>query len=63
MFATHQERLIKELTLSDITDMDQANRYLREQYLPAFNAEFMQPAMEEGSSFMPCIAIQIDNIL
>jgi len=63
MFATHQERLVKELALFDITDMIAANRYLREQYLPAFNAEFMQPAMEEGTSFVPCIASQIENIL
>jgi len=63
MFATHQERLVKELALFGITDMDTANRYLREQYLPAFNAEFMQPAMEEGTSFVPCIASQIEDIL
>jgi len=63
MFATHQERLVKELALFDITDMDAANRYLREQYLPAFNAEFMQPTMEEGTSFVPCIASQIEDIL
>jgi len=44
-------------------DMDTANRYLREQYLPAFNAEFMQPAMEEGTSFVPCDARQIEDIL
>jgi len=63
MFATHQARLVKELALFGITDMDTANRYVSEQYLPAFNAEFMQPAMEEGSSFVPCIASQIDDIL
>jgi len=63
MFATHQERLVKELALFGITDMEAANRYLREQYLPAFNAEFMQPALEEGSSFVPCIASQIEDIL
>jgi len=63
MFATHQARLVRELALFGICNMDDANRYLREQYLPAFNAEFMRPAMEEGSSFVPCIVSQIDDIL
>lgn len=41
MFRTHQERLPKELVLADITDMAAATQYLKEVYLPAFNAEFM----------------------
>jgi len=63
MFATHQARLVRELALFGITDMAGANRYLREQYLPAFNAEFMQPAIEQGSSFVACDVHQIDDIL
>jgi hypothetical protein len=35
-FRTHQERLPKELVLAGITDMERANRYLTEVYLPAF---------------------------
>ena len=31
--------------------------------MPAFNAEFMQPAMEEGSAFVPWIGGQLDDIL
>ena len=49
-FQTHQDRLVKELALYGITDMDAANRYLAQKYLPAFNAEFMRPAPEEGSA-------------
>ena len=51
MFRTHQDRLPRELALAGITDMVAANRYLTETHRPAFNAEFMQPAMEEGSAF------------
>jgi len=54
------ERLVKELALLGITDMMSANRYLREQYLPASNAEFMPPALKEGSRTQPS---QIDDIL
>jgi len=55
MFRTHQERLPRELALAGITDRVSANRYLAESYRPAFNAEFMQPAMEEGSAFVAWI--------
>ena len=47
MFRTHQDRLPKELAAAGITDMAAANRYLKEVYLPAFNAEFMQPVTRE----------------
>lgn len=63
MFRTHQERLPKELALAGIRDMDAANRYIRELYLPTFNAEFMQPAMEEGSAFVAYIGTELDDIL
>jgi transposase len=62
-FATHQERLPKELALMGITTMEEANRYLREIYLPAFNQKFAHQAREEGSAFMPYIGPQLDDIL
>jgi len=63
MFRTHQQRLPKELALAGITDMEAANRYIGEVYLPAFNSEFTQPAMEEGSAFVPYIGTDLDDIL
>lgn len=63
MFGTHQERLPKELALAGIKDREAANRYIREVYLPAFNAEFMQPAMEEGSAFVTYIGTDLDDTL
>lgn len=62
-FSTHQERLPKELALMGITTMNEANRYLREKYLPAFNLKFAHPAREEGSAFMPYIGPSLDDIL
>ena len=63
-FGTHQDRLVKELAYFHITEMSEANRYLREYYLPAFNAEFKEPATEQGSGFVALIAGQaIDDIL
>jgi transposase len=62
-FQTHQDRLVKELALHGITDMNAANRYLAQTYLPSFNAEFMQPAPEEGSVFVPWNGENLDDIL
>jgi len=63
MFRTHQGRLPQELALVGITDRQGANRYLEEVYRPAFNAEFMQPALEEGSAFVPWIGGDLDDFL
>jgi transposase len=63
MFRTHQDRLPKELAIKGITEMAEANRYLREDYLPAFNAEFIQPAMEEGSAFVPYVGMDLADVL
>lgn len=62
-FGTHQDRLVKELALHGITEMDAANRYLAQAYLPAYNAEFMLPAPEEGSAFTPWVGGNLDDIL
>ena len=62
-FHTHQSRLVKELALHDITTMEAANCYLGETYLPAFNAEFTQPATTPGAAFIPWIGNNLDDIL
>jgi len=43
--------------------MTAANHYLDEVYRSAFNAEFMPPALEEGSVFMPWIGGKLDDFL
>lgn len=62
-FATHQDRLPKELAAAGIADMAAANRYIAEVYLPAFNAEFAVPAREAGSAFVPWVGGGLDDIL
>jgi len=63
MFRTHQDRLPKELEAAGITSMAAANEYVQQVYMPAFNAEFMQPAMEEGSAFVPYAGRDLSDIL
>lgn len=62
-FATHQERLPKELALAGISSMAAANRYLQEQYKPRFNQEFKHEAMESGSAFVPWVGGALQEVL
>ena len=62
-FGTHQGRLPQELAFHGITTMDVANRYLAEVYRPAYNTEFMQPAAESGSAFVPWGGSNLDDIM
>ena len=62
-FRTHQDRLVKELALAGITTMEKANRYIKKVYLPHFNKEFLEPAAEKGSAFIPLLDANIDEIL
>ena len=51
-FRTLQDRLPKELKLAGITDIDAANRWLAEAYIPAHNAQFTVAAEQAGSAFV-----------
>ena len=62
MFATLQKRLPQELRLAGITDMDEANRFLKEVYLPRHNARFQVAPESEDSAFVP-FAGALDDIL
>jgi len=52
-FGTWQGRLPQELRSQKLTTLEQANRFLREQYLKEFNQRFSKPASERGSAFVP----------
>lgn len=62
-FATHQERLPRELAAEGITDIAAANRYLAETCRGAFDDEFMAPAQESGSAFVPLMRVELDEVL
>ena len=63
MFATHQERLPKELAALGIDTIPSANRYLAEHYQGAFNEEFTVPAAEPGTAFVPFIGPGLADIV
>jgi hypothetical protein len=62
-FRTHQERLVKELALAGITEMSQANEYIRNVYLPAYNDEFAIAPEEPANMFVPWVGTPIEDIL
>ncbi len=53
MFGTFQKRLPQELRSQGITDMDEANRFLKEVVIPDHNARFVKAPEEEASAFVP----------
>ena len=62
-FRTHQDRLVKELALAGITEMKQANAYIRDVYMPAYNDEFALSPEEPASMFVPWAGTPIEDIL
>jgi transposase len=65
LFGTVQQRLPKELALEGITDMQEANRFLREVYWPKHNKRFSVKPQEELSAFVPWVKAgsNLDDIL
>ncbi|MEW6741107.1 MAG: ISNCY family transposase [Nitrospirota bacterium] len=62
-FGTHQGRLVKELAVAGITDMNEANAYIRNVYMPAFNDEFAVLPEEAASMFVPWSGVPVEDIL
>ena len=62
MFGTLQKRLPQELRLAGIATMEDANRFLRETFLPDHNRRFAIVPEEPGSAFVP-FAGNLDDIL
>jgi len=63
MNGTLQGRLVNELRRAGITTLAAANRYLRERFLPDFNAEFARPPAEPTPAFVPLGAVDLEQIL
>jgi hypothetical protein len=53
LFGTLQDRLVKELRLAGISNVAQANTFLREVFLPAYNARFCVTPMSDVDVHRP----------
>ncbi len=51
-FGTWQGRLPQELRVRGITDLDQANEFLKSYYITEFNSKFTVAAAQKGSAFV-----------
>ncbi len=50
-FGTMQDRLVPELRRAGITDLDDANRWLEEVFIPRHNRRFAKKPLQRGSAF------------
>ena len=61
-FGTWQGRLPQELRLAGMRTVEEANRFLREQYMGEFNRRFAVPAVESGTAFVPARRGDLDRV-
>jgi len=61
-FGTWQGRLPQELRLAEVTTIEGANRFLRDQYIARFNAQFTVAAVEKGTAFRRTSRTDLDWI-
>src|SRR5437016_6371245 len=60
---TLQDRLVNELRVAGIHTVPGANRYLRERFLPAFNAEFGRTPADPAAAFVSLGRCDLEQIL
>jgi transposase len=61
-FGTWQGRLPQELRLRGITTVEEANRFLRQEYIAEFNRRFAVRAAQAGSAFLPLQGQDLERI-
>jgi hypothetical protein len=61
-FKTHQDRLVKELALANIKTIDEANKFLREVYIPKHNKKFAVQAKSPENLHKPINDLDLDDI-
>ncbi len=63
MFATLQDRLSKELAHAGIGEIEAANRFIHDVYLPAHNARFAKPPVIDQSAFVAADPAMLAEVL
>jgi transposase len=63
VFQTLQDRLVKELALKEIDAVEAANLFLRDVYIPEYNARFAVAAAQEGTAFVAIPGVDLAEIL
>lgn len=60
---TLQDRLVQELVLAGIKEVDAANRFIRDGYIPEHNRRFSREPADPASCFVSAGATELDDIL
>jgi transposase len=63
MNRTLQDRLVNELRASGVNTVEEANRYLRERYIPTHNESFRQPPQDPMTAFVPLDGVDLGEML
>lgn len=61
-FGTWQGRLPQELRIRQISTLEEANRFLEQEYISEFNRRFTVSATLDGTAFVPCQKTDLDRI-
>lgn len=62
VFHTLQDRLVKELRLVGIKNIDEANKFLIEKFLPSFNRRFAVSAKKSGDLHRPVTKVELHKL-
>ena len=62
LWRTFQDRLIAELAFYGITEITEANVFLKETFIPAYNLQFSVPAEEKQTAYRKNIFGNLDLI-
>jgi hypothetical protein len=62
LFETLQDRLVKELRLRDISDIETANRFLKEEFIPDFNKRFSVIAKNKNNLHRKLDSVQLAKL-
>ena len=62
-FGTLQGRIPQELRVRGLATMEAANQYLRDKFLPDFNARFGVPAAEAGTAYVAYAGAALEDTL
>ena len=62
LWRTFQDRLIAELAFQGITDMKEANRFLKEHFIPEYNLQFSVEAEDQESAYRKNVFGNLDLI-
>ena len=62
LWLTLQDRLIAELRFYQIKTIEEANKFLKEEFIPKFNEQFSVPPREKESHFKSAGEVNLDNV-